>query len=109
MLVLVLVLVLVTVSVLVLVTVSVSCFVSEIVLPAGWCAACSLVLPNHVPSGLGLSPGLLLPELAMLRVPLQGEPCLGYGVEVGGAPDVGESCVGGAEEDLVLFWGVEGP
>ena len=78
-------------------------------LPVGWFAGWFLALADQVPSGLDLSPGELLPELAMLRVPLEGEPGRGYGVEVGGAADVGEDGAGGAEEDLVLFWGVEGP
>ena len=58
---------------------------------------------------MGLSPGELLPELALLRVPLEGEPGRGCGVEVGGAAGWGVVGAGGAEEDLVLFLGVEGP
>ena len=60
------------------------------------------VLVAQVPCGFSFSPGELLPGLAALRVPLEGDPGLGHGVVVG-MPDMG----GGAEAALVILEGVE--
>ena len=53
----------------------------------------------QAPRGFSLSPGELLPGLARLNVPLEGEPGLGPGVVAGRG--------GGAEAVLVVLEGVE--
>ena len=76
----------------------------SVVSVSGIPVASALALASQVPWGFGLSPGVLLPELARLSVPLDGEPGRGHGVEVGlEVPGVLGS--GGAEVDL--FGGVE--
>ena len=53
----------------------------------------------QAPRGFSLSPGELLPGLARLRVPLEGEPGLGPGVVAGRG--------GGADAALGVLDGVE--
>ena len=74
-------------------SVSLSLFVSAVGVP--WCSS----LLAQAPLGFSLSPGELLTGLARLRVPLEGEPGLGQGVEAGRG--------GGAEAALVILEGVE--
>ena len=76
----------------------------SVVSVSGIPVASVLALASKVPWGFDLPPGVLLPELARLSVPLDGEPGRGHGVEVGlEVPGVLGS--GGAEVDL--FGGVE--
>ena len=70
-----------------------SLFVSSVCVP--WC----WFLFAHAPLGFSLSPGELLPGLARLNVPLEGEPGLGPGVVAGRG--------GGAEAALEVPVGVE--